>query len=204
MPEDADRLVAFHSRLSEQTIYYRFFAAYPKLSPRDVERFTHVDHEDRAALVATLGDDIIAVTRYDRLPGTDQAEVAFVVEDKHQGRGIGSVLLEHLASVARERGIRKFYAEVLPGNRKMVNVFLDAGYQTQRGFRDGSVHLSFPIEPTASSLAVMQAREHRAEARSIERLLTPRSVAVIGASREPRSVGRVVFRNLLEAGFQGP
>jgi predicted CoA-binding protein/RimJ/RimL family protein N-acetyltransferase len=203
-PEDADRLVALHARLSPESIRYRYFAPHPTLSPREVERFTRVDHDDRVALVAVLGDDLIAVARYDRAPGTDVAEVAFVVDDAHQQRGLASVLLEHLAAAAAERGIRRFEADVLPDNIRMARIFTDAGYQASRSYEEDSVHFVFPIEPTAASVAVMRSREHRAEARSIARLLAPRSVAVIGAGRHPDSVGHAVLVNLLRAGFQGP
>src|SRR4029453_6180709 len=118
-----------HARLSPETIRFRFFAPHPRLSPAEVERFTRVDHVDRVALVAVLGDDMLAGGRYDRIPGTDLAEVAFVVDDAHQGRGLGSVLLEHLAAIAAERGVRRFEADVLTDNVRMVRVFVDAGYQ---------------------------------------------------------------------------
>jgi acyl-CoA synthetase (NDP forming)/RimJ/RimL family protein N-acetyltransferase len=203
-PDDADGLRAFHSRLSRETIYLRFFSHRPQLSDREVERFTTVDYRDRVALVCTIGGELAAIGRYDRAPGTNEAEVAFVVEDRHQGRGMGSVLLEHLAAAGRERGLHKFVADVLPGNRAMVGVFVDAGYEAKRSFADGVVHLEFPIEETEESLRVMQAREQRAEARSIQRLLTPRSVAVIGAGQDKQSVGRVLLDNILAAGFQGP
>jgi acyl-CoA synthetase (NDP forming)/GNAT superfamily N-acetyltransferase len=202
-PQDADLLRAFHSRLSAETIYFRFFAPYPELSERDVERFTDVDHVDRVALIATVGDDMIGVVRYERTTKTE-AEVAFSIEDAHQGRGLGSVLLEHLAAAARERGIDRFVADVLPANHKMLHVFQDAGYNVTHDFAEGVVHLEFAIAPTDTSLAVMQAREHRAEARSIERLLRPESVAVVGASRDEMSVGHTVLAHLIEAGFTGP
>ncbi len=202
--EDAEALVAMHSRLSDDTIYKRFFSPRPQLSQRDIQRFTTVDHVDRVALICTIGGAMVAVGRYDRGDDPDTAEVAFVVEDRHQGRGIGSVLLEHLAAAGRERGVRRFVADVLPGNRAMVRVFLDAGYEAHRSFEEGVVHLEFPIGETEQSTQVMQSREHRAEARSIERLLFPSSVAVVGASREARSVGRVVLDDILAAGFQGP
>jgi acyl-CoA synthetase (NDP forming)/RimJ/RimL family protein N-acetyltransferase len=203
-PDDADRLVALHSRLSPESIRYRYFAPHPTLSPREVDRFTHVDHDDRVALVAVLGDDLLAVGRYDRIPGTDTAEVAFVVDDAHQRRGLAAVLLEHLAAIAAERDIRGFEADVLPDNLRMARVFTDAGYQPSHSYEEDSVHFVFPIEPTMASLAVMQSREHRAEARSIGRLLTPRSVAVVGASRQPGGVGHTVLVNLVRSGFQGP
>ena len=143
-----------------------------------------------------LGDEIIAVGRYERAPDTDEAEVAFVVADAHQGRGIGSVLLEHLAAAGRERGVKRFNAVVLAENSAMVRVFRDAGYETKRHLEHGEVTLEFAIDETAMTEAVMREREQRAEARSIQRLLYPRSVAVVGASNEagqdrPRACSRI-------------
>lgn len=201
-PDDAGRLVEFYARVSDESKYYRFFSPYPTLSRRDIELFTNVDHTDRVALIVLSGDDMIAVGRYDRI-GERDAEVAFLVEDGHQGRGIGSVLLEHLAEAARENGIRRFVAEVLPRNRKMLTVFTEAGYTATNTFDDGVVHVEFEIRPTEQALAVMAAREQRAEARSIRRLLTPRSVAVVGASRSPDKVGRTLVRNLVDGEFTG-
>ncbi|UCM90876.1 bifunctional acetate--CoA ligase family protein/GNAT family N-acetyltransferase [Streptomyces marincola] len=210
-PDDARRLVGFYERVSDQSKYYRFFAPYPRLSDRDVHRFTHHDYVDRVGLAATVGGEFLATVRYDRVDGNgraapapaDRAEVAFLVQDAHQGRGLASVLLEHIAAVARERGIRRFEAEVLPANGKMIKVFTDAGYVQRRSFADGAVHLSLDLEPTAESVAVMRAREQRAEARSVERLLAPRSVAVIGAGRAPGGAGRTVLAGLRSCGFRG-
>ncbi|MGW0854479.1 bifunctional acetate--CoA ligase family protein/GNAT family N-acetyltransferase [Streptomyces sp. NPDC002690] len=210
-PDDAGRLVSFFEQVSDESKYYRFFAPYPRLSDRDVHRFTHHDYVDRVGLAATVGGEFIATVRYDRIDDrgrpasapADEAEVAFLVQDSHQGRGVASVLLEHIAAVARERGIRRFAAEVLPANTKMIKVFRDAGYTQQRSFEDGAVHLTLDIEPTAESLAVQRAREQRAEARSVQRLLAPASVAVVGTGRAPGGVGRTVLRNLLHSGFTG-
>ncbi|MER6301127.1 GNAT family N-acetyltransferase [Kitasatospora sp. NPDC001539] len=203
-PGDAGRLVEFYEQVSDQSKYFRFFAPYPRLSDKDVRRFTHHDFVNRVGLAVVVRDRFIATVRYDRIDaegrpsdsGTD-AEVAFLVQDAHQGRGVASALLEHIAAVAQERGIRRFQAEVLPENRKMVKVFTDAGYTQRRSFADGVVHLEFDLEQTDRSLAVMRAREHRAEARSVQRLLIPRSVAVVGVSRNPQSVGRAILRDLL-------
>lgn len=209
--DDAERLVSFYEQVSDESKYYRFFAPYPRLSAKDVHRFTHHDFVDRVGLAATVGGEFIATVRYDRIgaDGTaasapaDEAEVAFLVQDAHQGRGVASALLEHIAAVARERGIRRFAAEVLPANTKMIKVFTDAGYTQKRSFEDGVVHLEFGLEPTERSLAVQRAREQRAEARSVRRLLVPGSVAVIGTGRTPGGVGRSVLGNLREAGFTG-
>ncbi|MFI6525398.1 bifunctional acetate--CoA ligase family protein/GNAT family N-acetyltransferase [Streptomyces uncialis] len=210
--DDADRLVSFYEHVSDESKYYRFFAPYPRLSDKDVHRFTHHDFVDRVGLAATIGGEFIATVRYDRIdavgrPATapaDEAEVAFLVQDAHQGRGVASALLEHIAAVARERDIRRFAAEVLPANTKMIKVFTDAGYQQKRSFEDGVVRLEFDLEPTEASVAVQRAREQRAEAHSVQRLLRPGSVAVVGAGRAPGGVGRTLLGNLVAAGFTGP
>ena len=209
--DDAERLVSFYEQVSDESKYYRFFAPYPRLSAKDVHRFTHHDFVDRVGLAATVGGEFIATVRYDRIgaDGTpasapaDEAEVAFLVQDAHQGRGVASALLEHIGAVARERGIRRFAAEVLPANNKMIKVFTDAGYTQKRSFEDGVVRLEFDLEPTDRSLAVQQAREQRAEARSVQRLLAPGSVAVVGAGRTPGGVGRSILDNIRDAGFTG-
>ena len=152
VPQDAPLLEDFHSRLSERTIYYRFFSAKRKLSEQEVRRFTEVDYDDRVALVALIGGRLIGVARYDRLNETD-AEVAFVVEDAHQGRGIGSVLLEHIAAAARERGVRRFAAEVSAEKRHMILVFADAGYSSPRSFASGT-----PNHDRSSSVPIERSR----------------------------------------------
>ncbi|MFD3500176.1 GNAT family N-acetyltransferase [Streptomyces sp. NPDC058676] len=209
--DDADRLVSFYEQVSDESKYYRFFAPYPRLSAKDVHRFTHHDFVDRVGLAATIGGEFIATVRYDRIGAdgmpaaapADEAEVAFLVQDAHQGRGVASALLEHIGAVARERGIRRFAAEVLPANTKMIKVFRDAGYTQKRSFEDGVVRLEFDLEPTDRSLAVQYAREQRAEARSVQRLLMPGSVAVVGVGRTPGGVGRSVLDNIRDAGFTG-
>ncbi|WP_405554832.1 GNAT family N-acetyltransferase [Streptomyces canus] len=209
--DDADRLVSFYEQVSDESKYYRFFAPYPRLSAKDVHRFTHHDFVDRVGLAATVGGEFIATVRYDRIGAegmpasapADEAEVAFLVQDAHQGRGVASALLEHIGAVARERGIRRFAAEVLPANNKMIKVFTDAGYTQKRSFEDGVVRLEFDLEPTDRSLAVQYAREQRAESRSVQRLLTPGSVAVVGVGRTPGGVGRSVLGNIRDYGFNG-
>ncbi|MHA7221138.1 bifunctional acetate--CoA ligase family protein/GNAT family N-acetyltransferase [Arthrobacter sp. RHLT1-20] len=203
-PSDADAVQAFHVGQSQRSIYMRFFAFKSRLSAKELKRFTEVDYKDRVALVITIGGEIMGIGRYDRLDDPEEAEVAFNIADAHQGRGIGSILLEHLAAAAREHGIRKFSAEVLPENRKMLMVFSDAGYDVKRHFDDGVVSLEFNIDPTDKSRAVMESREHRAEARSIQELLAPSSVAVIGASRKWGTIGYQLLEHIIEGGFTGP
>jgi acyl-CoA synthetase (NDP forming)/ribosomal protein S18 acetylase RimI-like enzyme len=201
-PADAELLVEFYARVSDRSKYYRFFSPMPNLSERDVKRFTVVDHDHRVALVMVLQGQMIAVGRYDVI-GDGEAEVAFLVEDQHHGRGIAQLLLEHLAQAARERGIERFVAEVLPDNQAMIHTFRDAGYRVASGYEDGVLSLEFSIDPTDTSIGVMRGREHRAEAASIERFFNPRSIAVIGASRRQDTIGQVLVRNLVSNDFTG-
>ncbi|MGY1895395.1 bifunctional acetate--CoA ligase family protein/GNAT family N-acetyltransferase [Nocardia gipuzkoensis] len=205
-PADAEPLQEFHGALSDRTRYLRYFGPYPRISPKDLYRTTHVDYRDRVGLVLELGEAIVAVGRYELLErdGPRAAEVAFVVADGHQGRGLGSILLEHLAGAAAENKIETFVAEVLAENTVMVTVFRDAGYQVERS-RDGSVlHLEFAIDPTEALLSVRDSRERASEARSVGNLLAPRSVAVIGATPATGRVGGALLANLLSGLFQGP
>ena len=137
--DDGGRLVEFHAGLSTQSVYRRFFFVHPRLTAAEVEKFTHVDYKDRLALVATDGDRLIAVGRYERLPETVEAEVAFVVADEFQHRGLATLLLEHLASAALEHGITTFVAETLAENQDMIDVFTKSGFHVsaRNGARDG-------------------------------------------------------------------
>ena len=202
LPSDADGLVAFYEKVSDESKYYRFFAPMPRLSERDVKRFTEVDHHDRVAFVVTVADAIIAVGRYDVIePGT--AEVAFLVQDNHQGRGISQLLLEHLAQAGRERGLHKFVAEVLPDNKRMIQVFEEQGYKVTEGWDEGVLHLEFDIDPTSTAIGVMSSREHRAEAASIATFLNAKSVAIIGASRRSDTIGSALVRNIVLGDYAG-
>jgi acyl-CoA synthetase (NDP forming)/RimJ/RimL family protein N-acetyltransferase len=197
-PADANRLVAFYERVSPESKYLRFFAPYPRLTDRDVHRFTEVDYMDRVAFIVTLGEDMIAVGRYDRIED-DHAEVAFLIEDAHQGRGIAQLLLEHLAQAARERGITRFVAEVLPENRRMAKVFADAGYRVSKGMEDGVLAVEFPILPTDTSVGVMERREHRAESASVRRLLNPQRIVVYGQGDRVENL----INSIRRGGFKG-
>jgi acetyl coenzyme A synthetase (ADP forming)-like protein len=188
-------------------VYFRFFGAKRRLTDAELDRFTRLDFVDRAGLVATLREQgaerIIGVGRYARTDAPHAAEVAFAVADEHQSRGIGTVLLEHLLRLARANGITEFNADVLGENNRMLDVFGASGLVVTRAHEDGVVHLSFPTEETERSRELVDERERRAAAESVRTLLHPRSVAVIGASREPGTIGAALVDNLKGAGFTG-
>jgi acyl-CoA synthetase (NDP forming)/RimJ/RimL family protein N-acetyltransferase len=203
-PDDGARIVDFHGRQSPESIYFRYFTPRPHLPEAEVERLTHIDYVDRMAFVALLDDVLVGVARYDRLPTRSEAEVAFFVDDRHQGRGLATVLLEYLAEAARRTGITAFTATVLPSNGRMVAVFRNAGFTAASHFGDGVIEVRLDLRPTPEAEAAILGRAQRAEAEAVRRLLAPRSVAVIGAGRDPGGVGHAVLRNVVEHGFAGP
>lgn len=148
-PGDKDRLTAFHGRLSPESVYLRYFEYKPVLSQRDLRYLTELDFHDRVALVATLGGEpdgpLAGVARYDVLPQPPghplRAELGILVEDAHQGRGVGTVLLKHLLALAHDRGVAEITAEVLPQNTKMLELVAGSGVPVRQGIRDGVIHL---------------------------------------------------------------
>jgi aminoglycoside phosphotransferase family enzyme/predicted kinase/RimJ/RimL family protein N-acetyltransferase len=154
--QDSEALVALHGRLSDESVYLRYFSPHRRLSSREIDRATHVDHRDREAFVVESEGRLIAVGSYEREPGSDAAEVAFEVDDACQGRGIGTLLFEALAAAARERGIRRFVANVLPHNRRMLQLFRDAGLEEHARFEGGvvAVELALGLEPALDAEAL--------------------------------------------------
>ncbi|MDZ7676105.1 MAG: GNAT family N-acetyltransferase [Acidimicrobiales bacterium] len=200
---DAAALMELHAGLSADSQYLRYFRAKPRLPVESAEELAGVDHVDEVVLLAEVQGHVVGMANYVRGARLDEAEVAFVVADEYHGRGIGTLLLEHLAAAARERGITRFVADTLAHNQRMRHVFRSAGFAERAEFDGEVVHVELHIEPTEQSRASVEAREHRSEAASIRTILSPRSVAVIGASRNPTSVGHQVLVNLLAGGFDG-
>ncbi|HEY5875302.1 MAG TPA: GNAT family N-acetyltransferase, partial [Ilumatobacteraceae bacterium] len=202
-PSDKDALIAFHARQARESLYYRYFSARSGLSEKEAERFTNVDMENRAGLVVEDGDQLIAWGSFDRWPGRDDADVAFFTDDSHHGRGIATLLLEHLAALAIAVGITRFTAEVLGDNRAMLSVFTKAGWPVRRAFESGVVDLSWDLQETPAFLDTLERREQIGDSRAVARLLNPRAIAVIGASDRSGSVGWAVLRNVIKGAFPG-
>lgn len=216
-PDDKGRLVDHFQRLSQRSVYFRFFGVKKRLTEEELRRFTEPDFVRHVALAATLCVDgveqIIGVGRYMAVPPPDggedtgetsRAEVAFAVADDHQGRGIGTVLLEHLAQLARANGITEFEADVLGENNQMLEVFAKSGFVAQRSVEAGVVHVRFPTEETEEFMQASDTRDRVAASRSVRALLEPRAVAVVGASRTPGTIGNRLVVNLRANGFTGP
>ena len=166
-PEDAGLLRDFFETLGPESRYFRFFRIKATLEPKEVEFFTKVDYSDRMALIALLDGKMIAVARYDR-EGHDatSAEVAFSVADRHQGRGLGTQLLQLLTTHARSHGIERFHAYVLPENRQMMRVFRNSGYEMTRTIDDGVFTVDFPVA-TSEGMSGGRGRAREASGRCI-------------------------------------
>ncbi|MBK7723295.1 MAG: GNAT family N-acetyltransferase [Austwickia sp.] len=201
-PADKDLVLEFYTRVTHESKYMRYLAARETLTDRDLSRILDADFQRDVVFAVTMGRDIIAIGDFGRL-GDEEAELAFLVQDTHHGRGLGTLLLEHLAQAGRELGVRRFVAEVLRENGKMVKAFRAAGYQLRSSLDEGLFRFEFDIHPTQTSLSVMASREHRAEASSMARIVGATHVAIVGASSRPNSIGHLLLRNLVLGGFTG-
>ena len=210
-PEDFDAVQDIHAKMSPDNLYLRFFSMSPLVAEQEARRICRQPGADHAALLALLDGEVVGCGTYEQNgAGSGSAEVAFTVADDMHHRGIGMLLLEHLVSLARGRGFRAFTAETLSENAAMLRVFADAGLQAQRSLTDGVYDLTFPLPADEADAALgtyrdtVAVRERSADVASLRPVLTPASVAVIGASRRPGSVGRVILRNIITGGFPGP
>ncbi len=199
-PGDLPGLTELHESVSDDSLRLRFF------SPSRYAARVYVEHlrdaPDTRALVLERDGRICALATAEPIePGA--AEVAFLVADDLQGLGVGSLLLEHLAAVCRECGVRRFLAEVLWENRAMLDVFLDAGFAVVRHNEGASVSVEMDTVASAEAVAAADHRECQAESRSLRPLLYPRSVAVVGARADGSGVGAAILRSVVAGGYTG-
>ncbi|MCK6544523.1 GNAT family N-acetyltransferase [Myxococcota bacterium] len=209
-PDDKARLLAHFNRLSQRSQYFRFFGAKPTLTDQDLVQFTEMDFVHDVGLAATLvehGEErIVGFAVSFREKGADarpRAEMAFAVEDAHQHRGIGTVLLEHLIRIARAHGVTEMEADALAENRKMLGVFRSSGFEMKERMQGGVFHIVMAAEETDKTREVIDRRERIAAAESLKPILEPSSIAVVGASRRKDSLGGSLLQNLRAQGFQG-
>jgi acetate---CoA ligase (ADP-forming) len=199
---DADAVLDFLQGLSERSLYLRFHGI-RQVDRAFVDSVLDPDWLEAGALAGWLGDRVVGLANYVRLRDPSVAEVAFVVADEEQGRGIGTRLLEQLAARAAETGIRRFVAQVMAENQAMLSVFTEAGFDVVRELEHGEVEVSFPIASTESFQTRVEKRDHVGVTASLRPFFEPDSVAVIGASRRRGSIGGELFRNVIEADFAG-
>ncbi len=208
--QDAEAVRAMHAAMSPDNVYLRFFSLSPSAAQREARRVCREPDADHAALLAWQADRLVGVASYEPAGKPGVAEIAFAVPDDMHGRGIASLLLEHLVWQARQCDLRAFSAETLAENSAMLRVFADAGLPAKRRISDGVVELTFPLPDGKDSyrldnyLATVADRESRADVASLRPLLQPRSVVVVGTSRRRRAVGRAILHNIVTCGFAGP
>jgi acetyl coenzyme A synthetase (ADP forming)-like protein len=200
--DDGPAIRAFLESLSQRSLALRFFGTVSLDWAAGWS--TDVDYADRYALVATTGreEEIIGHGAYVRADES-RAEVAFMVADAWQGRGIATIMLLHLAAAADEHGIRAFVAEVLPENQRMIEVFSESGFSLRRRLRERVVEIELPTSLSARARERFEQRDQTAAVAAVASFLAPRAVAVIGASRRRGTVGGEILHNILSGGFTG-
>lgn len=204
VPDDAAALQEMVRSMSRRSVYFRFFRVKRELTDEELRRYTELDYRRRMALVAVDDGRIVGVGRYeagDGDPGV--AEVAFAVVDDHQRRGIGSLLLNRLTAYARTHGIRAFRAHLLADNHVMMRTFRNAGFRMSRELEEGVYTVEFPTEESPETLEAADELERRGVVASLMPIFYPQNVAVIGASRDPDSIGGRLFLNLVNGNFTG-
>jgi len=199
-PGDEDALRTFHDQLSRETVYRRFFHFHPHLTDTEVLRFVNVDYESRMAFVAEVNTRLVGVGRYEALADRSEAEVAFVIADDYQNRGVGSLLLEALSAYAPDHGFTCFVAETLVENQAMRTVFGRAGFAESAQYESGVVQIRMKLERTPTFLTASDRRDWAAAVASVRRLLEPRSMLLVG-SDDP--VSRFLLSNLQSGEFAG-
>lgn len=200
-PDDAGALRAFYDRLSPESRYSRFFSS-RDATAQEVARLIRAD--PGTTLVAELNGEIVGAASYARsTPTADSAEVAFAVDDKRHGLGIGTRLLEGLADLARSRHVRVFDAFVLGDNTEMLRMFQDSGFTLTQRVDAGVCHVRLLLEVTERMTKQAAVRSRAAATASMRAIFEPRSVAVIGANRERGRIGSEILHNLRAGGYTG-
>ena len=203
--DDRERVEDYLIGLSDESRHFRFGGASVDVS-EIARRATEIDYRDHLTLLA-LGDagtgEVIGGAQYIREGDVPRAEVSVSVADALQGRGLGSILVAHLADAAGEAGISTFHAYVLPENHRMIDVFRRSGFPVHLRATPGSVDVEFPTAVTEDALTAYEGRERTAAANAVRAILQPTSVAVIGASRDAQSIGGRLLHNLLDPPFTG-
>jgi acetate---CoA ligase (ADP-forming) len=204
---DTQMWLGFISRLSPNTLYYRFHYIPKQMTEEDALRYCTVDYTNSYAYIAEVGlgkeRKVIGIARYYRLPNKHSAEVAFAIEDAYQSIGLGTKLIESLVDVARENSIDIFEADVLGENRQMMIAFRDYGFHVSSQLQDGVYHVTFPIKQTPEVDKKEALRDRTAIVASLQPIVNPKAVAIIGAARNVGTIGNLLMRCILQSGYTG-
>ncbi len=202
-PADEAGLVELLQSLSEESLWLRFYSlSSGSALAAEARREARLDHA--FALVACSGAEQRTVGHAFYVGLDEQrAEVAFTIANDFQGRGLGTLLLCQLAEVASANGIQVFEAEVVGANQKMLGVFRESGFPLDVSASAGQLHVTFPTSFTAEAVQRFERRESIAAVNALKLFFEPRAVAVVGASRQRRTIGGEIFHNLLSVGFKG-
>jgi acyl-CoA synthetase (NDP forming)/RimJ/RimL family protein N-acetyltransferase len=203
-PEDREALLALHDEVGLDSLRLRFFSASREAGHAYVEHLlAHHEVGQVFALALWYHGRLVGLATAERNPDPSEAEVSFLVADEMRGRGVGTLLLEHLAALARTAGVRRFTADVLAENGAMIRVFLDAGFELTRHLDRGVVTVEMDTLVSEDTLRAADARESRSEAASLSALLRPHRVAVVGVRRDGTGVGCAVIDSIVQGGFHG-
>jgi len=205
--DDVPAVEALMGSVSRETLQMRFMGAVTHVARSMVEFMCAAEPQDRLSLLAIMGQGadarVVAIGTYFAVGVGGRAEVAFLVHDEVQGRGISTLILERLAGIAAGAGFIGFEAEVLYENTAMMRVFRDSGFEVHQAVQGGSLHVGFPVGGLAPVRERTELRDRIATANSLAPILRPRAVTVIGASRDPAAVGTLIFRAIVRANFGG-
>jgi len=212
VPADFDAVKAMYEAMSPDNTYLRFFNLSPRAAEDEAQRTCRDASPGHVALLALADGVVVGCTSYyvvgpPARPGT--AEIAFAVADHMHHRGIATLLLEHLVSFAVSHQIQVFSAEVLAENTAMLQVVADAGLSVRRHYASGIIELTFRLPRGDAGTALdtyldaVAGRERSSDAASLRHVFAPGSVAVIGASRRPGTVGRAILDNIATGGYRG-
>ncbi|MGI5133240.1 MULTISPECIES: GNAT family N-acetyltransferase [unclassified Streptomyces] len=198
---DHEPLREFYTEMSPENLRMRFFVASPRSAARAADRACAMNRPGHRALLAEAQGHVIGLAEYYTGEDKDEAEISIAVADRLHHRGVGTLLVEHLVSAARADGITTFTADALSENREVLRLFADLGLRTARHFEGPEVHCTVRLDEDDTYLSAVEERGRAADVASLEPLLQPEAVAVVGAGRTPDSVGRAILHHLRSGGF---
>ncbi|MFF8670057.1 GNAT family N-acetyltransferase [Streptomyces sp. NPDC015242] len=203
VPGDHEQVEGLYEEMSPENLRRRFFAVSPRSARQAADRACAPARTGYRALLAETRGRLVGIAEYGTGDRKDTAEVSVAVADGLHHRGVGTLLVEHLVSAAREDGITTFTADALSENHEVLRLFADLGLPTHRRFEGPEVRCTIALEPGDTYLTAVEERGRTADVASLTPLLRPKAVAVVGAGRSPGSVGRAILHQLHSGGYTG-